>query len=69
VGAKGAERILQGKQSELDLFQSVRETYGNDEELEMNARCLWIQRKPDENIVERWKELFGYQRMDDSEEA
>jgi hypothetical protein len=32
--------------------------------MEMNARCLWIQRSPQENIVERWKELFDYKRAD-----
>lgn len=64
MGKKGAEKALRGLYTELELFTAARETYGNDEEMEMNARCLWIQRKPDENIVERWKELFGYERRE-----
>lgn len=69
VGKVGAGELLDGLSEERDFLQCVRTAYGCDEELELNARCLWIQRKPNENIVERWKEMFGYERMDSSEEA
>lgn len=61
-GKVGATKMLAGLESEINLFQCVRAAYACDQELEMNARCLWIQRKKDENIVDRWKELFGYQK-------
>lgn len=64
VGKQNATRLLGGITLEHEMFERVREEYGNNEEFEMNARCLWIQRYSDENIVERWKELFDYQRME-----
>lgn len=62
IGKVGAIRLLAMGQDESSLFECVREAYGCDEELELNARCLWIWRKRQDNIVERWEELFGYQR-------
>lgn len=67
VGKVGALKCLDGANEERDLLERVRARYGCDEELEQNARCLWIQRKPNENIVERWKDLFGYERNDQQE--
>ncbi len=61
IGKVGAAKLTALEQDEAGLFRCVREAYGNDEELEMNARCLWIQRYPNENIVERWKLLYGYE--------
>jgi hypothetical protein len=61
MGAKGAGRLLGDCTNELDYFTRVREAYGNDVEMEMNARVLWLWRKHDDNIVERWKEMFGYE--------
>ncbi len=60
MGKVGARQLLEGIDQEFQLFSRVREAYGNDEEMEMNARVLWIQRRKDENIVERWKELGFY---------
>lgn len=62
VGKVGARELLDGINTERDLLQCVRAAYGCDEELEMNARCLWIQRYPNENIVTRWEVEFGYER-------
>lgn len=65
VGKVGADKMLDGIDEERDLLECVRSAYANDAELEMNARCLWIQRKPNENIVERWEELFGYKKEEE----
>lgn len=54
VGPKNAEKILAGKLTEKELFDAVRDAYGNDEEFIMNARVLWIRRKEDED----WKDRF-----------
>ena len=54
MGPKNAEKILAGKLTEKELFDAVRDAYGNDEEFIMNARVLWIRRKEDED----WKDRF-----------
>lgn len=66
VAARLSLRTDGAEFNESAALAEVRRLYDNDQELEMNARCLWIQRKPNENIVERWKELFGYENMDAS---
>jgi 5'-3' exonuclease len=55
IGPKKAEKILEGLVTEQDLFNAVRETYGNDEEFIMNGRVLWIRRKDNED----WKDRFN----------
>jgi 5'-3' exonuclease len=45
LGPKAAERILFNLVNEQDMLQAVREAYGNDEEMLMNGKCLWIWRK------------------------
>lgn len=57
IGKVKAERILEGCATEQELLQAVLEHFGTGDELVMNARCLWIWRKPNDDIVERWKEL------------
>jgi 5'-3' exonuclease len=64
IGKVKANELLDDIDIEGDLFRRVREEYNCDEELELNARCLWIQRSPNEDIRERWSTLFGYERMD-----
>lgn len=54
IGPKKAEKILAGCVTEQELFNAVREAYGNDEEFLMNGRVLWIRRKDNED----WKERF-----------
>jgi 5'-3' exonuclease len=44
---------------ELDMFDFVRGLYDNDELLLMNMRCLWISRKENEDIGERFKILLA----------
>jgi len=43
-GEKAADRILFNLVNEEDMLQAVREAYGNDEEMLMNGKCLWIWR-------------------------
>jgi DNA polymerase I len=40
--------VLEDCQTEQEMFEHVRAMYNDDERLEMNAKCLWIMRKPDE---------------------
>jgi hypothetical protein len=54
VGVKKAEKILANTYTEHQLFNAVRDAYGNDEEFIMNARVLWIRRNPNED----WKDIF-----------
>lgn len=57
-GAKGigkvkAEAALVGISEEAELFRCVSDYYSCYEELEMNARCLWIWRKENDDVRER----------------
>jgi len=56
-GDKTATAILNACSTEQDMFNAVRPLYSCDEEMFMNAICLWIQREKNENIVERWEKL------------
>jgi len=55
IGPKKAERILEGCDSEYQMFKAVRNAYGNDEEFLMNGRVLWIRR----NVDEDWSIKFN----------
>lgn len=49
VGIKRAEKILQDKETESEMYESCLETYGQDEERVLkNARLLWIRRQENE---------------------
>lgn len=52
IGPVKAGRILANCESEREMFEAVREAYGVDEAFEMNAKVLWIWRKP--NDVWEW---------------
>jgi DNA polymerase-1 len=47
IGKVKAEKLLRGVLTE-ELFQTVRDQYGSDEEMELNGQCLWIWRKPND---------------------
>lgn len=64
IGKQRASSLLGSVESEQDLFQVVRNAYGCDEELELNAKVLWIWKKENDNIIERWEETFSYRRSD-----
>jgi 5'-3' exonuclease len=48
IGAKKAEKLLDGLTDEHDMFNVVRDAYSCDEEMLMNGQCLWI-----------WREMNG----------
>lgn len=58
IGPKKAEKLLQYALTEEEMFNVCRDTYASIEEMEMNARCLWLWRKMNDNVLDRWKE-FG----------
>lgn len=55
LGEKKAAKILADCSSHLEMFNIVRDLYGNDEEFIMNASVLWILRSLDDN----WKDRFN----------
>lgn len=60
IGKKKAVGILQGCNSHMEYIEACRPYFSCDEEMEMNARILWIWQKYPDDIIERWKEE-GYQ--------
>lgn len=54
LGEKKATNILADCTSQQEMFNIVRDLYGNDEEFIMNASVLWILRSLDDN----WKDRF-----------
>lgn len=54
LGEKKAAKILADCTSQQEMFNIVRDLYGNDEEFIMNASVLWILRSLDDN----WKDRF-----------
>lgn len=57
IGPKKASRMLDMCESEREMFEAVREAYGNDEEFEMNAKVLHI-----------WKQLNDIWKWPDNVE-
>jgi len=55
LGEKKATDLLSNCNTELEMFNRVRDLYGNDEEFIMNASVLWILRSLDDN----WKDRFN----------
>jgi 5'-3' exonuclease len=61
MGKVKAKRALEGCASELDMFNTVRNLYGNDEEFLLNAGCVWILREHGETFKERFTKLATLQ--------
>jgi DNA polymerase-1 len=61
IGDKKADKILAERNTEQELFDAVRNAYSNDDEFLMNARCLWIRRKPQEDYKEHFERLANGQ--------
>ena len=59
VGKVGAAKILDGLVDEQEMFDAVRTAYDNDDEFLMNARCIYIWRKPNDDFREHFKRLSG----------
>jgi DNA polymerase-1 len=55
LGEKKASKLLADCSSHKELFNQVRDLYGNDDEFIMNASVLWILRSLDDN----WKDRFS----------
>lgn len=45
IGPKKAEALLEGYETEQELFDAVRAQYNNDNQFLMNGKLLWIWRK------------------------
>jgi 5'-3' exonuclease len=58
IGKVKATGILSGCESEREMFEAVRDSYGCDEEMNLNAQVLWIWRKENDNVLERFKEFY-----------
>lgn len=56
-GPVKAAKILEGLDDVYDMFAAVRDAYGNDEEMLLNGRCLWIFKKPDDDWLNHWEHL------------
>ena len=52
-----AEKALADCTTELEMFNVVRDLYGNDEEFKMNAGCVWILRELGVKFEHKFKEL------------
>ena len=61
IGKIKAERLLAKGTNEQEWFQLVRDAYGCDEEMEMNAKCLWLWRT--ENDIWKWPEWAGEKEL------
>jgi 5'-3' exonuclease len=46
IGKVKAEKLLADCQTEEEMFDVVRDAFGNDAEFYMNAVCIWIMRQP-----------------------
>lgn len=56
-GQKFADKLLDGLETEQEMFDAVRDEYGIDEAFLMNARCLWIWQKEGDDFKERFEQL------------
>lgn len=54
IGPKKAEKHLALCETEEEMFEVCRDLYGCDQELEMNAQCLWLWRE--EGGTWKWPE-------------
>ena len=57
VGIKTATDMLSGCKTVQQLFDVVRDAYGNDEEMLMNGRVLWIWRTDDDDWQRHFESL------------
>ena len=56
-GPVKAAKILEGTNTEQEMFNRVRETYNNDIEMLMNGRILWIWKQPNDDWKQYWDRL------------
>ena len=60
-GPKAAEKLLQQFTSEEERFKAIFDLYSCYEEMVINAKCLWIWRKMNDDVTERWCDWIGQQ--------
>lgn len=54
IGKVKAEKLLSQCETEEEMFNMCRDSYGCDEELEMNAKCLYLWKEMDD--IWKWPE-------------
>lgn len=54
-GKAFARDLLTGLETEKEMFDAVREAYDHDDSFIMNARCIYIWKKPNDD----WRETFN----------
>lgn len=57
IGKVKAAKLLDGLLLEKEFYEAIRPYYSCEEEMELNAKCLWIWRKENDDVTERWKEF------------
>lgn len=57
IGPKKASNLLASATTEKEYFDIVKEQFSCHEEFIMTARCLWIHRKLNDDVRERFKTL------------
>lgn len=55
IGPVKAAKILHFCESEEEMFKACLDNYGSYEEMVMNAKCLWIWRRMNDDVTDRWK--------------
>lgn len=58
-GPVAAKNAIGKLDLEEDLFSTVRDLYGNDEEMLMNGRCLWIWKQEEDDWINHWERLLN----------
>ena len=58
IGPKKAEAMFRNCESNQECYEVAKELFGSDEELDMNAQCIYIQRKEGDN----WRNLLDENR-------
>lgn len=55
IGKAKAAKLLDNLETVKDMYETVKDCYSNEDEMDMNAKCLWIWRKQDDywrNIID-----------------
>ena len=58
IGPKKAEAMFRNCESNQECYEVAKELFGSEEELDMNAQCIYIQRKEGDN----WRNLLDENR-------
>lgn len=61
AGPVAAIKLLHQHPSEEERFRAISDMYSCYEEMALNARCLWIWRKMNDDVTERWSDWMDGQ--------